>query len=146
MSSKLVVDLRDLEDDDAAPAAKSPTLKRKLPAVAKPALSGDTVNQNIRSGEFVLRKKDGRADFWKNFAEVVDAADGTATEYIACCKCKTAFKHARATGTTHLTEHTKTCAESADQPKMDAFVTAAVSADAKRAIAKAMASWGINEI
>ncbi|OQV17353.1 hypothetical protein BV898_08602 [Hypsibius exemplaris] len=94
MGDKILVDLSVLDDTERAAIPPKPTpAKRKIPAVLRPELTNEDVIQGIRSGDFVPRAKEGRADYWKNFSEVVDSVDGTATGYNSCSKCQTPFKH-----------------------------------------------------
>ncbi|OWA52869.1 putative Transposable element Hobo transposase [Hypsibius exemplaris] len=135
----------DSDDDESSSSTTTSTLgcaamKRKMSVVLRSGLSTDSVVQGIRGGEFVMRDKaNGRADYWQTFAEVVDSADGTNMEYIACKKCRAPFKHTRKSGTTNLIEHTKSCTGNKGQQKIVGFITLTVSADSKKAISRACA-------
>ena len=78
-------------------------------------LTADIVKKKVINNEYVIKTVAKRSDVWKIFGLVCNT-NGDEVRYVACFKCKAAFKGKGDTGTTTMRKHK--CKVDKNQPRI----------------------------
>ena len=78
-------------------------------------ITADVVKRKIMNNEYIIKSVAKRSDVWKTFGLVCNS-NGDEVGYVACFKCKAAFKGKGDTGTSTMHKHI--CRVGSNQPRI----------------------------